>query len=98
MLTDLVSDYQALCLHVADVIDKSGYKMDFVREKLGYSRVGWYKKRKAGNFSPKELLQLFKIIRVEELEDQVFGELLEKSKLSGRINEKETKALVASIR
>ncbi|MCA4899149.1 MAG: hypothetical protein IM613_15775 [Cytophagales bacterium] len=98
MLLELVSEYEAMCKHVADIVDKTGYKMDYVREKLGYSRVGWYKKRKAANFNPKELRELFKLIRVEEMEDKVFGEMLEKSKLSGRLNEKETKALVASIR
>jgi len=98
MLTEVISEYKMLCLHVADIIDSTGYKVDFVRQKLGYSRPGWWKKRKAGNFSPDELNEIFKIIRVEELEDKVFGEILEKSKLSGRLSEKETKTLVASIR
>lgn len=98
MLTEVISEYKMLCMHVADIIDRTGYKVDFVRQKLGYSRPGWYKKRKQGNFSPDELDQIFKIIRVEDMEDQVFGELLEKSKLSGRLTEKETKSLVASIR
>lgn len=31
-------------------------------------------------------------------EDQLFGEILKKSKRSGRLSEKETKALVASLR
>lgn len=31
-------------------------------------------------------------------EDKVFGEILKKSKRSGRLNEKETKVLVAAIR
>lgn len=98
MLYDLVTEYEMMCKHVSDIIGKTGYKMDYVREQLGYSRVGWYKKRKAANFNPAELKKLFKLIRVEEMEDKIFGELLEKSKLSGKLNEKETKALIASIR
>lgn len=98
MLTEVISEYKMLCMHVADIINQTGYKVDFVRQKLGYSRPGWYKKRKTGNFSPEELAEIFKIIRAEELEDRVFGEILEKSKLSGRLTENETKALVDSIR
>lgn len=98
MLTEVVTEYKALCMHVAEIIDRTGYKVDYVRQKLGYSRPGWYKKRKTGNFSPDELVEIFKIIRVDELEDKVFGDILEKSKLSGRLSEKETKNLVASIR
>lgn len=98
MLSEVILEYKILCLHVADIINLTGYKVDYVRQKLGYSRPGWYKKRKNGNFSPEELGEIFKIIRVEELEDKVFGELLEKSKLSGQLTEKETKNLVASVR
>ena len=98
MLTEIVNEYRTLCLHVSDLINMTGYKVDYVRQKLGYSRPGWYKKRKAGNFSPDELHVIFKLIRADELEDKVLGDILEKSKLSGRLNEKETKALVASIR
>ena len=98
MLTEIVNEYRTLCLHVSDLINMTGYKVDYVRQKLGYSRPGWYKKRKAGNFSPDELNVIFKLIRADELEDKVLGDILEKSKLSGRLNEKETKALVASIR
>lgn len=98
MLTEVVSEYKALCMHVAEIIDRTGYKVDYVRQKLGYSRPGWYKKRKSGNFSPDELVEIFKIIRVDELEDKAFGDILEKSKLTGRLTEKETKNLVASIR
>lgn len=37
-------------------------------------------------------------IRSSKLEDELFGEILKKSKRSGRLNEKKTKAMVASIR
>lgn len=98
MLTEVISEYKMLCMHVSDIIDQTGYKVDYVRQKLGYSRPGWYKKRKTGNFSPEELGEIFKIIRAEEMEDKVFGEILEKSKLTGHMTEMETKALVDSIR
>lgn len=38
MLTEVVSEYKVLCMPVADIIDQTGYKVDFVRQKLGYSR------------------------------------------------------------
>ncbi len=97
MLIEIVSEYKAMCMNVAEIIDKTGYKVDFVRQKLGYSRPGWYKKRKTGNFSPEELAEIFKIIRVEELEDKALGEILDKSKLSGRLTEKETKNMIDSL-
>jgi len=54
-----VAEYEYRCKHIAEIINKAGCQMDFVREKLGYSRVGWYKKRKAADFNPRELRELF---------------------------------------
>lgn len=98
MVAELVSDYKKLCMHVTDLIDLSGYKVDYVRQKLGYSKPGFYKKRKAGNFAPEEIMELLKIIRFEEVEDKLYVDMLEESEKSGMLSEKETKALFAAIK
>jgi hypothetical protein len=97
MVAELVRDYSTLCMHVTDLIDLSGYKVDFVRQKLGYSKPGFYKKRKAGNFTPEEIMELLKVIRFEEIEDKIYVDLLEDSRKSGMLTEKETKSLFASL-
>ncbi len=98
MITEVINEYKALTLHVTEIIEKTGFRVDFVCEKLGLSKPGFYKKRKAGNFTPDELLAIIKVIKAEDIEDSLFVEIMEKSKLSGRLTERETKNLVASIR
>ena len=97
MLQRVITEYKFLCMHIKEIIEKSGYKSEYVRERLGYSRPGWYKKRKSGNFSPDELKEIFKIIHIDDLEDRILGKLIKSGKKSGMLTEKETKAFFASI-
>lgn len=97
MITDVINEYKILTMHVTELIEKTGYRVDFVSEKLGLSKPGFYKKRKAGNFSPDELLTILRIIKAEDLEERLFVDIMEKSKLSGRLTEKETKSMFAYI-
>jgi len=97
MITEVINEYKTLTMHVTEIIEKAGYRVDFVCEKLGLSKPGFYKKRKAGNFSPDELLAIIQIIKAEDMEERLFVDIMEKSKLSGLLTEKETKTLFASI-
>lgn len=60
----IVSDYKTLCAEIADIVESSGFKIDFVCDKIGLSRMGFYKKRKTGTFKPDELAKLLQIIDV----------------------------------
>lgn len=84
-------------MHVTQIIERSGFRVDYVRKKLGLSKPGFWKKRKAGNFTPRELREVLQIVKAEDIEESLFVEILEKSRLSGRLTEKETKALFASV-
>lgn len=97
MIGEVINEYKTLTLHVTELIEKTGYRMGYVAEKLCLSRPGFYKKRKAGNFSPDELLKILQIIKVENLEEKLFVDIMEKSKRSGKLTEKETKRLFSSI-
>jgi hypothetical protein len=97
MIAEVINEYKALTMHVTEIIEKTGYRVDFVCEKLGLSKPGFYKKRKSGNFSPDEMLTILQIIKAEDIEERLFVDVMEKSKLSGRLTEKETKTLFASI-
>jgi hypothetical protein len=98
MIADVIKEYKTLTMHVTELIEKTGYRVDFVSEKLGLSKPGFYKKRKAGNFSPDELLEILRIVKAEDLEERYFVEIMEKSKLTGHLTEQETKNLFASIK
>jgi hypothetical protein len=98
MISEVITEYEALSLHVTELIERSGFRVDYVREKLGLSKPGFWKKRKTGNFTPRELREVLQIIKAEDMEEKLFVEVLEKSRLSGRLTEKETKALFASVK
>jgi hypothetical protein len=94
MITELIDDYQSLCLNVTDMIDKSGYKVDYVREKLHMSKPGFYTKRKKGNFAPDELKKIMKIIRADEMEGELFEKIIAKHQNDELTGEKQTRKLI----
>jgi hypothetical protein len=98
MVAEVINEYEMLARHVTELIERSGFRVDFVRQKLGLSKPGFYKKRKAGNFSPEEMRTVLTIIKADDLEEKMFIDIMDKAKVSGRLTEKETKALFASIK
>ena len=94
MIAEFIEDYKMLCMDVTGLISKTGYKVDFVRERLKMSKAGFYHKRKKGNFSPDELLEIVKLIRLDEIEDKIFGELVAKHKNDELLSAKETRKLI----
>ena len=94
MIDELIADYKTLCMDVTGLIDRTGYKVDFVRERLKMSKAGFYHKRKKGNFSPDELLTIVKLIRLDEMEDEIFAGLIDKHKDDELLSAKETKKLI----
>lgn len=94
MISELIQDYKALCMDVTGLIGKTGYKVDYVRERLNMSKAGFYHKRKKGNFTPDELMEIVKLVRLDELEDKVFADLIVKHQSDDLLSEKQTKKLI----
>mgnify|MGYP003434863484 CR=1 FL=1 len=91
MIVDIVKDYQKLCLHVTDLINLSGYRVDYVREKVGLSKPGFYAKRKKGFFTPDEMEKILGVIDSQELEDKALGIIMERDQKSGKLSADETR-------
>lgn len=89
--TEIITDYERLTHAVTDIINASGYKIDYVCEKMGLTRIGFYKKRKTGTFKPDELKKLFQIIDHGNLEDKLLGKILEQADKTDILNEEDTK-------
>ena len=94
MITELIDDYKNLCLHVTEQIDRSGFKVDFVRERMHMLKPGFYAKRMKGNFTPDELKAIMKIIRINKTEEEVFGNLIAEHRNDPLLSEKETRKLI----
>ena len=94
MITELIDDYKNLCRNVTELIDRRGYKVDFVRTRLKMSRVRFNNRRKNGNFSPDELKAIMKIVRFEKAEDAVFCDLVNKHRNEPTLSVNQTRKLI----
>ncbi len=75
MISHTIKNYRAITNNIDKLIKASGYKIAWIEEQMGMDRVSFYTKRKQNKFSLDEIEKLMDIIRADELEDKVLGEM-----------------------
>lgn len=73
----IIEDYKRLLGSVDAIIKQSGYRINYITEKMQMPAVTFYHKRKNSGFTLPEMERLFSIIETEELEDSIFFKIME---------------------
>ena len=76
----IIQDYKKLLSSVDTIIKESGYRINYITEKMNMPAVTFYHKRKNAGFTITEMEKLFEIIDTEEIEDTLFFKLMEDDK------------------
>ncbi len=74
MQTQIVSSYKRLLGNVANIIDISGYRNDYIAKKLGLKPQNFSVKKQRGNWTPDELEKLLCVVDNEDVENYLFLE------------------------
>ena len=69
MQLQTVLDYKALISHIADIIEVSGYRNDYIAKKLGMKAQNFSVKKQRASWKPDEIEKLFIVIENEDVED-----------------------------
>ena len=69
MLAKIVLDYQMLVNNMGQLIEISGYRNDYLSEKIGLKPANFSIKKQKGNWSADEILKLLSIIENKEIEE-----------------------------
>ena len=69
MLAKIVLDYQMLVNNIGQLIEISGYRNDYLSEKIGLKPANFSIKKQKGNWSADEILKLLAIIENKEIEE-----------------------------
>ena len=74
MEISVVSTYKRLLSHIADIIDVSGYRNDYIAKKIGLKPQNFSVKKQKASWTPDELEKLLKIIDNDDVEDYLMME------------------------
>lgn len=86
MFTEVVEEYRFILKNIDKIIERTGYRLGYISDKMEMDKTSFYLKRKNASFTVDELEKLLLIIRADELEDEVLLEMsLEAEKEGGRI-------------
>ena len=69
MLTSVIKNYQLIVNNMGQLINLSGYRNDYLSQKIGLKPANFSLKKQKGNWSVEELLKLLSIIENEEIQN-----------------------------
>ena len=95
METQIVASYKRLLNSVADIIDVSGYRNDYIAKKLGLKAQNFSAKKQRGNWTPDELEKLLTVVDNEDVENYLLLEHMRMMKDEETISYDEYKKLIS---
>lgn len=95
METTVISTYKRLLNNVADIIDISGYRNDYIAKKLGLKPQNFSVKKQRASWTPDELEKLLAIISNEDVEEYLMLEEMRSRKDDETITFEEYKKVIA---
>ena len=74
MQIQAVIQYKNLLSHIADIIEISGYRNDYIAKKLGLKPQNFSVKKQRASWSPDEVEKLLAVVDNEDVEDYLLLE------------------------
>ncbi|MDN3657975.1 hypothetical protein QWZ08_20150 [Ferruginibacter paludis] len=71
MLERIVLNYQMLVSNMGQLIEISGFRNDYLSQKIGLKPANFSVKKQKGNWTTTEVLKLLSIIQNKEVEDYI---------------------------
>ena len=71
MLEQIVLNYQMLVNNLGQLIEISGFRNDYLSNKIGLKPANFSVKKQKGNWTTTEVLKLLSIIKNKEVEDYI---------------------------
>ncbi len=71
MLEKIVLNYQMLVNNIGQLIEISGFRNDYLSQKIGLKPANFSVKKQKGNWTTDEVLKLLSIIKNKEVEDYI---------------------------
>jgi len=80
MLSKIVLNYQMLVNNMGQLIEISGFRNDYLSQKIGLKPANFSVKKQKGNWTTDEVLKLLSIIENKEVEDYIDALKIKESK------------------
>ena len=92
-MLQIIKDYKNLLVSVDAIIKESGFRINYITEKMNMPSVTFYHKRKNAGFTISEMERLFEIINTDKMEDSMFFKIMESDNNKSFASSDEIKSL-----
>jgi ribonucleotide reductase alpha subunit len=92
-MTTIISDFKIFKSHFPKLLELSGYRMDYLAERIGLSASVFSNKKKRNSFELEEMEKLMSIVWNDYLEEKFLEQAIKEGKEEGHLSKEETKKL-----
>lgn len=94
----VIQEFTAIRDHIAEILKASGYRNDYIANKLGMSRQNFAMKKQRASFSPEELQKIVELVTEpnEDAEDAIMLEIMRSRKNDEKLSYDEYKKEINS--
>lgn len=84
MLIKIVENYQLIVDNIGRLIEISGYRNDYLSQKIGLKPANFSLKKQKGNWSSEEIMKLLSIIENKEIQEYMEDLRMKESMRKGK--------------
>ena len=70
-MIEVIKQYQFLKEHFGEILELSGYRLDYLAQEIGMKKESLYVKKQRKSFTDAEMEQLLKIVWTDRLEEKI---------------------------
>jgi hypothetical protein len=75
-MIEIIQQYRSLKEHFSDILEWSGYRLDFLAKEIGMPKASIYVKKQRKSFTEDEMEKLLDIVWTDKIEDKFFAQAL----------------------
>lgn len=78
-MKEIIVAYRELQQNMGRMIDKSGYKNDFIAQRIGMKPGNFYVKKRRASWSDEEMMKILNILENDEMENYLLGQIMKEA-------------------
>lgn len=94
-MREIICNYKTLRESLGSLIEKSGYKVSYIAEKVGMTPNNFYVKKQRASWNEDEMEAVLDVIENEDLEDYFLGQIMKDLKADETVTFAELKKQMA---
>lgn len=97
-MIEIIQQYKALKLHFNDILNLSGYRLDFLAKELNMEKNTMSAKKQRNSFTDDEMEKLLTIVWNERIEDKFLHKAMQEAEKDGLMSQDDISKMLSECK